>query len=138
MALAPDPLHSLFDGWATVLEPDEDFVWQDRKHILDFDEPEDEDLGPYESPTLIPIVTDWPQGWFNTPDGKSGIPYHYQSMAWSSFNLGLQSLAKIIGGRGEAFQTNTYDETGKLEQPTYNFRFHPGELGWQCAEGSRL
>jgi hypothetical protein len=138
--LSPDPLSSLFDGWMTMLDPDVDFVWTERSHILSWEEDEDEILGPYESPTPIPVLSEWPGGEWNTPDGKSVMPFHYEQMAWAGFNLALQTLSKIVGGKPEAYQHVSYGPDGKgpMDRPTYSFRFVAGETGWQCSEGARL
>ena len=137
--LKPSPFSTLFSGWMIVVEPEDDFAIDDRKHIASWDEPEDEELGPYESPTPMPVFTEWPGKW-NTPDGRSSLPYHYEQMAWAGFSLGLQSIAKLIGGTPRAHQHNTYGEDGKgpMDRPTYTFRFEQGAEGWQCAEGARL
>lgn len=136
--LTPSPLSTLFCGWMIIVEPEADFVVDSRQHVMGWDEPEDKALGPYESPTPMPILSDIPGPLFNTPDGKSALPYHHEQMAWAGFSLGLQSIAKLIGGTPRAHQHNTYDSDGKLERPTYSFRFEQGADGWQCAEGARL
>jgi hypothetical protein len=136
--LSPDPMHTLFNGWMTMLDPDEDFVWDDRQNVLGWEEMEDEDIGPYESPTMVPMMSPWPAGWFNTTDGKSAVPYHHEQMAWAAFSLSLKTIAKIIGGKADSYQHNDYEEAGVTPRPSYSFRFTPGESGWQCSEGARL
>jgi hypothetical protein len=131
--LAPDPLHKLFDGWATMIEPGEDFEYETREHIIDWNVDEDEELGPYESPSPEPVFASNPAVF----DKNEPLPYHTQSMCWAAFSIALRSLSEIIGGKADAYQHNDYTD-GKLNPPKYSFRFVPGETGWQCAEGARL
>lgn len=134
--LSPDPLNSLFDGWATMLDPQTDFVGDERQYVVDWEEAEDEDLQPYESPSPIPVYGPWPNGAFTA--GR--MPYQAEQMSWAALVIALQSLSSIIGGRADAHQHTTYGPEGKgpMDQPTYSFRFVPGKDGWQCSEGARL
>ncbi len=132
MSLHPDPLSSLFDGWMTEIEPGTDFEAEERWAILDWQEDEDEELGPYESPSPIPVYSS-AQGYY--PAGE--IPFQREQSAWAGFVLAAKSLADLIGGSTDAYQTGSYTN-GKMDQPVYKFKFMQGETGWQCAKGARL
>lgn len=138
VVLAPDPLHSLFDGWMTMLEPGTDFAIEGHVWTEEWLEEEDEELDPYEAPSPIPVFKDSQLGRMT----EIPIPYHMEGMCWSAFSLALQQIAKIIGGRAEAYQHNTYgkdnDGKGPMNQPQYSFKFLQGDSGWQCSEGARL
>jgi hypothetical protein len=124
----------LLDGTLHEFEPGEDFIWPIDQVVVDFEEGEeetDEELGPYESPVLVPIVetkemNDGTAKWSERMREK-----HRMGMGWSSLAIAISTLIHMVGGARQLYQNTQPAE--KMDR--FVLHYAPDPEGWP---GGRL
>lgn len=121
-------LSELFDGEMHFLKPDEDFSTASHGYVADWEEiDEEEDLDPYETAILVPVLRRRPAVYPNgEPEGWA------EQRAWGSLSVKMGSLAAVLGFKREQYQHNEFDANKILVARRYSFVLKDsGELGYE-------
>ena len=122
-------MSDLFDGEVHYIDPVKDFKVPTVTVVKGWDEDEDEldELGPYESPSPLPLWHDNPA----TYNKNGPLPFQLEEASWASLSIALGSLCTIVGGSRVAHEHVAYGSKNEMLQPTYTFKFEPGKTGFQ-------